>query len=137
MHGLYYFLQEHKLFRHNVLQLHILYPWLPNGDAFPTHSLNETLIDGTFQMLTVPSHMLWIGYVYATNLVYHLLFLFFADLWWYQLLLLLPWSISGTRTFTVSPTFPCGNFSLASPVILNACVSKLLFTAFLFSVILF
>ena len=58
LHSLYYFPQEHKLFRHDVLQLHILYPWLPNGDVFPTHSSNETLIDGTFQMLTVPSHML-------------------------------------------------------------------------------
>ena len=44
---------------------------------------------------------------------------------------------SGTRTFAVLPTFPCSNFSLASLVILNACFSKLLFTVFLSSVILF
>ena len=39
---------------------------------------------------------------------------------------------SGTRTFTVWPTFSCGNFSLASIVILNACVCRLLFTIFFF-----
>ena len=49
----------------------------------------------------------------------------------------LPRSTSGTRTFTVSPTFPCGNFSLASLVILKACVCRIIFTIFLFSVILF
>ena len=34
--------------------------------------------------------MLWIGYVYTTNLVYHLSFLFWTDIWWDQLPLLLP-----------------------------------------------
>ena len=49
----------------------------------------------------------------------------------------LPGSASSTQTFTVLPTFPCGNFSLASLVILKACVFRVLFTIFLFSVILF
>ena len=48
-----------------------------------------------------PLYMLWIGYMYTTNLVYH----FESQL---------PQSASGTRTFTVPPTVPCGNFSLGS-----------------------
>ena len=42
----------------------------------------------------------------------------------------LPRSTIGSRTFTVSPAFPCRNFSLASLVILKACVCRLLFTFF-------
>ena len=34
--------------------------------------------------------MLWIGYMYTINLVYHLSFLFWTDIWWDQLPLLLP-----------------------------------------------
>ena len=49
----------------------------------------------------------------------------------------LPGSTSSTQTFTVLPTFLCGNFSLASLVILKACVFRLLFIFFFFSVILF
>ena len=50
-----YFLHEQRLLRHEVLQLHLLYLWPPNSDAFPAHSLNEMLTDGTSAMLTVPS----------------------------------------------------------------------------------
>ena len=42
----------------------------------------------------------------------------------------------GTRTFTVSPTLPGGNFSRASLVILKACASRFVFAIFLFSLIL-
>ena len=49
----------------------------------------------------------------------------------------LPGSASSTQNFTVLPIFPCGNFSLASLVILKACVFRLLFTIFLFSFTLF
>ena len=55
LHSLFDFLHEKKLFRYDVLQLHFLYLWPPNSDAFPTHSLNKTLIDGTSEILTVPS----------------------------------------------------------------------------------
>ena len=83
--------------------------------------------------------MLLTGYVYVTNLIYHLSFLFCRSFWWGQLPLLLPtlFSTSGPYTFPVSPTFPWRNISLEGIVILNACVSKLLFTVFLFSIILF
>ena len=49
----------------------------------------------------------------------------------------LPRSTSGTQNFTVSQTFPCKIFPLASFLILNACVSKLLFAVLLFPIILF
>ena len=83
--------------------------------------------------------MLLTGYVYVTNLVYHLSFLFCRSFWWDQLPVLLPtlFSTSGPYTFAVSPTFPWRSISLEDIVILNACVSKLLFTVFLFSIILF
>ena len=55
LHSLFDFLHEQGLFRQDVLQLHLLYPWPPNSDAFLAHSLNEILTDGTFAMLTVPS----------------------------------------------------------------------------------
>ena len=145
LHTLFVFLHEQKLFRHVVLQLHLLYPWPPNSDAFSAHSLNET-IDGTSEMLTVPSvHVVnWLrvyskfsipssvpilcrSLVGSTSIITHKMFL--------ESHLLR--STSGTRTFTMSSTFRCGNFSLTSLVILNACVSKLLFTVFLFSIILF
>ena len=45
LHSLFDFLHEQKIFRHDVLQLHLLYLCPPNSDTFPAHSLNETLID--------------------------------------------------------------------------------------------
>ena len=107
--------------------------------------LSETLIDGPSEMLAYSLSMLWIGYVYITNLVYHFPFLFCIDLRWDQFPLLLPRCFLDhifhdqhvALELSVSPTFPYGNFSLGSLVILDVCVFKLLFTVFLFSVILF
>ena len=45
LHSLFDFLYEEKSFRQDVLQLHLLYPWLPNSDGFTAHSLNETLTE--------------------------------------------------------------------------------------------
>ena len=55
LHSLFDFLREQSLLRHDVLQLHILYPWPQNSDVFPAHFLNQILTDGTFAMLTVLS----------------------------------------------------------------------------------
>ena len=55
LHSLFDFLDEQRLLQYTVLQLHPLYRWPQNCDAFPAHSLNEILTDGTSAMLTVPS----------------------------------------------------------------------------------
>ena len=55
LQSLFDFMHEQKLFRHDVLQLHLLYPWPKNSDAFPAYSLTETLIDRTSEILTVLS----------------------------------------------------------------------------------
>ena len=118
----------------------------PNSDACRGRSLNEILTDGTSVMLTVP-------FVHVLNqfLAYHefsipsLVPILYKSLVKSASIITpkkfleshLPRSTSGTRTFTVSLTFPCGNFSLASLVILKACICRLHFTIFLFSVILF
>ena len=145
LHSLFDFLHEQRLLRH-VLQWHLLYLWPPNSDAFPAHSLNEILTDGMSAMLTVP-------YVHVLNwfLAYHEFSIPCLVPIPYNSLLCsasiitpkifleshLPQSTSSTQTFTVSSTFPSGNFSLASLVVLMACICRLLFTVFLFSVILF
>ena len=54
LHSLFDFLHEKKYFG-TIFSACILYPLTPNSDALPAHSLNETLIDGTSGMLTVPS----------------------------------------------------------------------------------
>ena len=122
LHSLFDFLHEQRLLRHDVLQLHLLYPWPPNSDAFPAHSLNEILTDGTSAILTVPS-------VLALNwfLAYHKFSIpSFIPILYKSLVRSasiitpkifleshLPRSTSDTRIFTVSQTFPYGNFSLA------------------------
>ena len=50
---LFDFLCQQKLFWHDVLQLYLLYSCPPSSDAFPAHSLSETLLDGTSEMLTL------------------------------------------------------------------------------------
>ena len=48
--SLFDLLHKQKLFRHNILQLHLLYLWPPNSDAFVAQFLNETLIDETSEI---------------------------------------------------------------------------------------
>ena len=55
LHSLLDFLHEQRLLRHDVLQLHLLYPWPQNSDAFPAHSLNEILTDGLTNVCDVNS----------------------------------------------------------------------------------
>ena len=141
LHSLFDFLHEQRLLRHDVFQLRLLYLWPPNSGAFPAPFLNQILTDGTSAMLSVPS-------VHELNwfLVYHefslpsLVPILYKSLVRSASIITpklfleshLPRSTSHTRTFTVSPTFPCGNFSLASLVILKACVCRLFFTIFSF-----
>ena len=122
--SLFDLLHKQKLFRHNILRLHLLYLCPANSDAFVANLLMKHELMKRPKYKRYPLYMLWIGYMYTTNLVYH----FESQL---------PQSASGTRTFTVPPTVPCGNFSLgAFGKSLNDCVSKLFFTVFLFSIIL-
>ena len=114
LHSLFDFLHEQRLLRHNVLQLHLLYPWPPNSDAFPAHSLNEILTDGTSAMLTVPSvHVLnWFLACHEFSIPSLLPILYqslvrSASIITPKIFLesYLPQSTSSTRTFIVSPTF--------------------------------
>ena len=45
LHSLFDFHAERKIISASVLQLHLLYPWPPNSDAFLAHSLNKTLTE--------------------------------------------------------------------------------------------
>ena len=115
LHSLFDFLHEQRLLRHDVLQLHPLYPWPPNSDAFQAHFLNGTLTDGTSAMLTVPSvHVLNWFLAYLEFSIPSLVPILYKSLVKSGFIITpkifleshLPRSTSGTRTFTVSPTFP-------------------------------
>ena len=116
LHSLLDFLLKQRLLRHNVLQLHLLYPWPPNSDAFSAHSLNKILTDGTSAMLTVTSvHVLNWFLAYHEFSISSLVSVLYKSLVRSASIITpkifleshLPRSISGTQTFTVSPTFPC------------------------------
>ena len=116
LHSLFDLLHEQRLLGHDVLQLHLQYPWPPNSDAFSAHSLNEILTDETSAMLTVLS-------VHVLNwfLAYHEFSIPFLVPILYKSLVRsastitpkifleshLPRSTTGTGTFPVSPAFPC------------------------------
>ena len=138
LHNLFDFLHEQRLLRHDVLQLHLVYPWPPISDAFPTHSRKEILTDGTSAMLTVPSvHVLNWFLAYHEFSIPSLVPILYKSLVRSASIITpkifleshLPRTISSTQTFTVSPTFPCGkglcfqitfhNFSFFSYLVLS------------------